>query len=111
MKLEINEKLIETDKEGFLSDPYQWEPAVAMTMADIDGIELNDGHWKIIKFLRNYYDVYSIAPDLRTLTKAIERSNSPEINKAYLTALFPQSPAIMACRYAGLPKPISGACV
>ena len=112
MSIEINERLIETDKDGFLNDPSQWEPAVAVAMADIDGVVLTESHWEVLGFLRNYYEVYQIAPDLRTLSKTLGRSfGADKGSKAQLTALFFQSPAKTACRYAGLPKPISGACV
>ena len=112
MKHEINKKLIETDKDGFLSNPYEWAPAIAEEMASIDGIQLTDAHWAIISFLRDYYDSYEVAPDLRTLSKLFERSpNSDTVNMAQLTTLFAHTPARTACRYAGLPKPVSGACV
>jgi tRNA 2-thiouridine synthesizing protein E len=112
MSYEINEKIIETDGDGFLSNPYEWEPAVAETMADVDGVTLTDAHWSIIRFLRDYYDVYEVAPDLRTLSKVLGRAlGADKGNKEQLTALFSQSPAVTACQYAGLPKPIKGACV
>ena len=112
MSLEINGKKIELDRDGFLSNLNEWEPALAEKMADVDGVKLTDAHWTIISFLRDYYDVYEVAPDLRALSKALERSLGPDKgNKAQLTALFSEAPAAAACRYAGLPKPISGACV
>lgn len=111
MSLEINGKLIETDNDGFLRDPYQWLPAITEAMADVDGVTLTDSHWAIIRLLRDHYDVYEIAPDLRALSKAIERSQGPgKGSKARLAALFPQSPAITASRYAGLPKPVRSGC-
>jgi tRNA 2-thiouridine synthesizing protein E len=110
MKLEINEMRIETNNDGFLSDPYQWEPVVSEKMADVDGVKLTDAHWAIISFLRDYYDTYEIAPDLRILSRAFERLNSPNVNMAQLATLFPQPSAITACRYAGLPKPIIATC-
>jgi len=112
MSIEVNQKRIVTDKEGFLVDAHQWEPTVAEAMADIDGVVLTEPHWEVIRFLRDYYQEYQIAPDLRTLTKVLGRSlGTDKASKTYLTGLFSQSPAKTACRYAGLPKPISGACV
>ena len=112
MSIEVNQKVILTDKDGFLVDAYQWEPAVAGAMADIDGVVLTEPHWEVIRFLRDYYEEYRVAPDLRTLTKALGSAlGAGKGSKAQLTALFSESPAKTACRYAGLPKPISGACV
>jgi tRNA 2-thiouridine synthesizing protein E len=112
MSIEINEKVIGTDKYGFLNDPNQWEPAIAEAMADIDGLVLTGLHWEVIRFLRDYYEEYQVAPDLRTLSKALGRAfGTDEGSKEQLTALFSGAPAKTACRYAGLPKPISGACV
>lgn len=112
MSIEINEKAIEIDKNGFLNDPGQWEPTVAKVMADIDGVELTESHWEVIKFLRDYYEESQIAPDLRTLSKALERAlGADKGSKEWLTTLFSESPAKTACRYAGLPQPIRDTCV
>jgi tRNA 2-thiouridine synthesizing protein E len=112
MSIEVNEKVIETDLDGFLVDAYQWEPAVAEAMAGIDGIVLTELHWQVIRFLRDYYEEYQVAPDLRTLSKALGHAlGTDKGSKEQLTALFSGAPAKTACRYAGLPKPIKGACV
>ena len=112
MSIEVNEKMIVTDHDGFLVDAQQWEPAVAEAMAAIDGVALTDLHWKVIRFLRDYFDEYQIAPDLRTLSKVLGSALSTDRgSKEQLTALFSGAPAKTACRYAGLPKPIKGACV
>lgn len=112
MSIELNEKVIETDKDGFLNNPYQWEPAVAEAMADIDGVVLTELHWEVLRFLRDYYEEYQVAPDIRTLSKALGSTlGADKGSKAQLTTLFSESPGKTACRYAGLPKPISGACV
>jgi tRNA 2-thiouridine synthesizing protein E len=112
MSIEINQKMIVTDKDGYLINAYQWEPAVAEAMADSDSVKLTEPHWEVIRFLRDYYEEYEVAPDLRTLSKALNGSlGADKGSKTYLAGLFSESPAKTACRYAGLPKPISGACV
>lgn len=112
MTIEMNDKAINMDNDGFLIDPGQWEPAVASAMAAIDDVTLTDAHWEVIWFLRDYYAVYEIAPDDRILLKALgKRFNGFNRNKAYMASLFPRTPAKIACRYAGLPKPIRGGCV
>jgi tRNA 2-thiouridine synthesizing protein E len=106
MSIEVNGKVFETDEEGYISNLSDWEPGVADQMAKDDDCELSDNHWEVIKFLREYYEEYQIAPAVRVLTKAIgKRLGKDKGNSKYLYALFPYGPAKQACRYAGLPKP------
>lgn len=104
--LEVEGRALDTDPEGYLRSLDDWSVAVAEEMARSDGIELGDNHWEVIRFLRGYYDEYSIAPAIRILTKAMAKQFGREKgNTRYLYQLFPEGPAKQACRYAGLPKP------
>ena len=104
--IEVEGKTLEVDEEGFLVNLDDWFPAVASVMAAQDDLELNDEHWEIINFLREYYDEYQIAPAVRVLTKAVGKKLGKEKgNSKYLYALFPYGPGKQACRFAGLPKP------
>ena len=112
MFLKINRREIGTDREGFLSDPDQWESEVAEAMAAGDGVTLTEHHWEVIRFLRDYYASYRIAPDSRTLVRSLGKSpDTANISREYFATLFPAAPAETACRYAGLPKPAVSACV
>lgn len=104
--IEVEGKTLEVDEEGYLQDWQQWSEAVAEYMAKEDGIELTDAHWEVIRFLRNYFEKYQIAPMIKILTKEIGKVMGPEKgNTKYLYQLYPAGPAKQACRYAGLPKP------
>jgi len=104
--LEINGTEYEVDEEGFLQNISDWSREVADGMAARDGIELEPEHWEVIKFLRDYYFKYQIAPAIRVLRKEIGKRLGPEkANARYLNQLFQFGPAKQACRYAGLPKP------
>ena len=106
MSIEVNGKTLETDKEGYLKDLSQWEPAVAEAMAKADKQELTTEHWEVISFLREFYDEFAMAPAVRILTRAIGKKLGKEKGNArYLYNLFPYGPGKQACRYAGLPKP------
>lgn len=95
-----------TDEEGYLKNIEDWSEAVAEAMALEDDLKLSEAHWDIIRFLREYYDEYEIAPAVRVLTKAVGRRLGKEKgNSKYLYTLFPYGPGKQACRYAGLPKP------
>ncbi|MCU7905019.1 MAG: TusE/DsrC/DsvC family sulfur relay protein [Candidatus Thiodiazotropha sp. (ex Epidulcina cf. delphinae)] len=106
MAIEANGKTFETDEEGYLTNLGEWESAIAEEMAREDDLELNDEHWEIINFLREYYEEYQIAPAVRVLTKAVgKRLGKEKGNSKYLYSLFPYGPGKQACRFAGLPKP------
>ena len=106
MTLEVAGRALETDPEGYLRSLDDWSEEVAEEMARADGIELADNHWEVIRFLRGYYQEYSIAPAIRILTKAMAKQfGRDKGNTRYLYQLFPDGPAKQACRYAGLPKP------
>lgn len=96
----------EVDEEGYLMDWSVWKEGMAGVMAKQDGLELGDEHWDIIKFLREYFEKYQIAPMIKILTKELKKKYGKEKgNTKYLYELYPGGPAKQACRYAGLPKP------
>lgn len=97
---------IATDKEGFLCDPQTWTPAVAEQIAAHERLDLSDAHWEIIHVLRNFYQEYDSAPAMRILVKVVRHALGEEKgNSIYLMQLFPGSPAKLASKVAGLPKP------
>jgi tRNA 2-thiouridine synthesizing protein E len=106
--MDINDRHIETDRMGYLLDPADWDEQVAERMAAADDVELSEAHWEIIRFLRQYHADYDMAPPMRLLVKAVAaRLGEDKGNSRYLYRLFPEGPAKQACRYAGLPKPVS----
>jgi tRNA 2-thiouridine synthesizing protein E len=93
-------KEFEVDEDGFVQDPEQWNDTVAKALAEQEGIqELTDEHWKVIRFLREYYLKFGVAPMIRKLTK---ETGMP---LKHIYELFPTGPAKGACKLAGLPKP------
>jgi tRNA 2-thiouridine synthesizing protein E len=108
MAYEHEGAVIETDEEGYLADPGLWSPELAVLIADGENIEMSDDHWEIVKFLRNFYQKYQIAPAIRILTREIRKTLGPEKgNSRYLYGLFPDGPVKQASKIAGLPKPTS----
>lgn len=96
------------DAAGYLLDWQAWSEAVAEAMAAADGIELADAHWRVIRILREYYGEYEIAPPMRALVRVLQaRSGDDSFGSRQLYQLFPEGPAKQACRYAGLPRPVS----
>ncbi len=104
--IQVDGKDYEVDEEGYLTNINDWVEGIADIMSAQDDLELTEDHWQIIKFLREYYEEYQIAPAVRVLTKAVgKRLGKEKGNSKYLYGLFPYGPAKQACRYAGLPKP------
>ncbi len=96
------------DDRGYLLDRSQWQHWVAEQMASRDDLVLSEQHWEILTFLQDYYDNYQMAPPMRVLVKAIAiQLGQDKAESRYLYRLFPDGPAKQACRYAGLPKPVS----
>ena len=99
-------RAIALDKQGYLQDLDDWSEGLANHMAAEDGFTLEPGHWEVIRFLREYYGEYQVAPPVRILLRQIARRYGQDKgNSQYLYELFPYGPAKQACRYAGLPKP------
>ena len=91
---------VDRDAEGFLTDPQQWNEAIAAGIARQAGIaELTPRHWQVVHYMRDTYLTTGEAPTIRTLGKA---SGVP-IKELY--ELFPKGPAKLAAKIGGIPKP------
>ena len=97
---EVDGRRYEVDEDGFLQEPERWNEDVATDFAKTEGIDaLTEEHWKVIKYIRDYYLQFGIAPMVRKLCK----ETGHKLNEVY--QLFPSGPAKGACKLAGLPKP------
>lgn len=98
--VEIGGKQIELDEDGFVVNPDEWTDDIAIMFAEGEGIkELTEDHWKVIRYLRDYYKQFQVAPMVRKMCKQTGYS----LKQIY--ELFPSGPAKGACKLAGLPKP------
>ena len=99
-EIEIGNKKIELDGDGFMVDPTQWNDELATAIAKADGIEeLTENHWKVVRIIRSNFEAQGLAPMVRSLCK------EPGLKLKDIYELFPLGPARGACRVAGLPKP------
>jgi len=106
VQLTVQGRAVATDAEGYLARMDDWSEAVCEAMAAADQCALSEEHWKVIRFLREFYAEYRISPATRVLMRAIAGVLGEEkANSQYLYRLFPYGPAKQAFRYAGLPKP------
>jgi len=96
----------ELDPDGFLKNLDQWSETVAHSIAQDNDLVLNDDHFEIIYLLRNFYQKHQVAPANRPFVKMVKLALGQEKgNSIYLMTLFPQSPAKLAAKISGLPKP------
>lgn len=100
--------MIPRDPQGFLINLEDWSEEVAVTIAREEGIELNDDHWEVLWLLREFYAEFDLSPANRILVKVVkEELGEKKGNSIYLLQLFPGSPAKIASKIAGLPKPLN----
>lgn len=100
--------MIPRDPQGFLVNLEDWNEEVAVTIAREEDIELSDAHWEVIWLLREFYAEFDLSPANRILVKAVkEELGEAKGNSIYLLQLFPGSPAKIASKIAGLPKPLN----
>lgn len=94
------------DKEGFLVNLDEWDQLVAGEIASVESIELTETHWLVVNALREYYQKTEISPAMRPFVKLVKTEVSNELGTSIeLMKLFGPSPAKLAAKIAGLPKP------
>ncbi len=102
----MNGTSVAVDQEGFLVDLNDWSESVAEALADAEGITLQAEHWEILRVLREFYQEFQLSPATRPLIKYSALKLGPEKgNSMHLNRLFKGTPAKLAAKLAGLPKP------
>lgn len=97
---------IDTDKDGYLLHFAEWNTAIAEIIARRENIALTPEHWEVITELRTFYTQFEQSPAMRPLVKYIAQTlGANKGNSIYLLTLFPGSPAKVASKIAGLPRP------
>lgn len=97
---------LNVDKEGYLLDLGDWSVEIAEELALREDLSLTPEHWEILHALRDFYAEFQLSPANRPLIKYIAQTLGPEKgNSLHLNLLFKGSPAKLAAKLAGLPKP------
>jgi len=95
------------DNEGYLLDPSQWTEQLAKEIAEEENIDLEDDHWHIITFIRDYYEQHQTVAETRTLLKHLKTTLKPDQStRRYVHSLFPYGYGQQACKIAGMRKPL-----
>lgn len=106
MALHINDKLIETDEEGFLLDPSDWDRDLAERIARDEQLELTPDRWTVVQFVRDHFEERGTVPEARFVLKMLEQTLGKErATRKFLQELFPYGYGQQACKIAGMRKP------
>jgi len=114
MNIKVNDKMIETDEEGFLLNVNDWNDKVCEVLIkqhESDGHKpVSETAHGLIDYFRDYYQENKVHPTMHKLVLTLgkhhgEQFHEQEAYKAYLYELFPHGPVRMLCKLAGLPKP------
>jgi tRNA 2-thiouridine synthesizing protein E len=88
------------DEEGFMWFPEDWTEGVAKALAAESHIkDLTDAHWRVLRFLREFFLHNGRAPLNRQLSKGTG------LSLLQIERLFPRGIKHGARRLAGLPNP------
>lgn len=104
--LNVGDRVIALDKDGYLVDLNDWSAETAHALAAVEGIELSPEHWEILDALRDFYTQFQLSPATRPLIKYTAlKLGADKGNSLHLNRLFKGTPAKLAAKLAGLPKP------
>ncbi|KPZ05388.1 Sulfurtransferase [Pseudomonas tremae] len=97
---------IKLDKDGFLEDLNDWALDVAHALGAEEGIALSPEHIEILLLLRDFHEEFQLSPATRPLIKYTAlKLGTEKGNSLHLNRLFNGTPAKLAAKLAGLPKP------
>jgi len=104
--LNVAGRRLPLDKDGYLIELQDWSETVAEALAAREELELSAEHWEILRLLRAFYAEFQLSPATRPLIKYVAQQLGPEKgNSLHLNRLFKGTPAKLAAKLAGLPKP------
>ncbi len=72
--LEVNEKTIRIDHEGYLLEPSDWNKEVALAIAEKEGIKMTDDVWEVVLFVRDHFESNQCIPEHRRLLQALRKN-------------------------------------
>ncbi len=97
---------IQTDDDGFLLDPDDWNEEIAQVIANKEDLELTKDRWNLVRLIRDYYYENGSVPELRKILKQLKAELGPEkATRKYVYALFPYGYGQQGCKIAGMRQP------
>ena len=92
-------ELPERDGDGYLVDMNDWTPEIGRSMAELDGVELDDSKWEQIMKAREYFEDHAVVPPIRKFAKYVG------LDKKDMFTMWMTGPMKPISKYGGLPKP------
>ena len=100
------------DGDGHLANAEEWSAAAAKRLASAARIALGADHWLVLHELRQFHADTGVSPSMRPLVRLLREGGHGRLASSIaLLGLFPagpgsaESPATVAARIAGLPRP------
>ncbi len=91
---------VNLDEDGFLKAMSGWTRSMAIVLAEKNEFgPLTDDHWKVIDFVKSYYETHATGPAVVRICK------ETGLTRAEICRLFPCGVVRGAYRLAGLPRP------
>lgn len=98
---------VEVDNEGYLLNPADWTPELAVEWARLEDIELEERHWAVIHFVRDEFETNQVVPAARHILRMLKtRFGEANATRKSLHQLFPYGYGQQACKFAGMRKPL-----
>ena len=105
--LEVGNKVIDIDHEGYLLEPSDWNKDVARVIAEKEGIDMTDDVWEVVMFVRDYFETNQCIPEHRRLLQALRKKHGKEkATRKYVYNMFPYGYGQQACKIAGMRVPL-----
>lgn len=109
MVLQLSERSIETNPQGYLCNLADWNEEYTEKMAEQDGIQLFDDHWELILYFREYFEEHQVCPTMHKVVRELGKKNAHFLDQKkyeqHIYSLFPKDPTHEVCKLAGLPMP------
>jgi len=114
MTIEVNGKTIETDEEGYLINPDDWDENIAEALIKQHEAaghkQVTETDWRLINYFREYYENHMKHPSMNHLLQERAKLHNEHFEdektyKKFLFDLFPHGPVRMLCKLSGLPNP------
>lgn len=96
----LNDRTFQVNDEGFFTNRDEWSEELATDMARLIDIEMDEAHWRPLRFMREDSATSGVTPTLRRM----QTVGGFDIKELY--QLFPGKPAKKMAWLAGLPKPV-----
>ncbi len=103
-EITVNGNEILTDSEGYLVNPGDWSEAFARQQAEYEGLKMNQEHWEVVRYQRDWYAKHGQQASVRDIIKHFRALWGCDKGcNHYLHKLFPRGgPQKQGNRLAGL---------